>query len=534
MQAAAEKPAPDVPGLTSITLNQMIDETAARAPDAVATVAAASTLTFSQLKERIMKAAAAFHSRGVRKGDCVCIVLRNSPEFIIAYFGLNRLGATAVPLNFMIQKAEELRFMINDCKAVGIVTQKEFLKGLTEARKTLPAVKSMWSTDGEDKAGGVESFQDFVAAGDASKVPSVPVGSTDTAAILYTSGTTGSPKGAMLSHGNLVSNCDASIKQIGVVEKDVMLTILPMFHTFAWTACVLIPLRLGIKNVISSSITPAKPWLSMMGRHGVTVFAAVPPVYNVLAREVSGLKGLVLKYWFFRKVRFCVTGSAPLSTDVAKAFESAMGLPMLEGYGLTETSPVVTINPPHDRRLGSVGVAIPDVHIRIIRDDETELPLGEEGEIAVKGPNVMQGYLGRPDATRECFTKDGWFKTGDIGLLDKDGYLYLRDRKKDMIIIKGLKVFSAQVEQVIAAHPDVEEVAIVGIPDEAADEVIKAFIVPKKGSQPDKAALMQYCRQKLDAYKRPRDIELVESLPKNALQKVLKRVLRQKELDKRK
>ena len=270
-----------------------------------------------------------------------------------------------------------------------------------------------------------------------------------------------------------------------------------------------------------------------MARHGVTLFSAVPQIYSVLAKEACGLQRLALKWWFFRKVRFAISGAAPLSPAVQAAFESAFGVPILEGYGLTETSPVATINTLEARRRGTVGQPIEGVSVKIVQDDESPVPLGGEGEVCVRGDNVMKGYYGLPEATHDALTRDGWLKTGDIGALDADGYLSIRDRKKDMIIIKGLKVFSAQVEAALLEHPDVAECAIIGVPDEHGDETIKAFFVLKPSASADKAALMQFCRGKLDPYKRPRDLEIVEALPKNALQKVLKRELRARELAKR-
>jgi long-chain acyl-CoA synthetase len=307
-----------------------------------------------------------------------------------------------------------------------------------------------------------------------------------------------------------------------------------MFHSFAWTGNVLVTILMRAKLVVCPAIVPARPWLNLMCKHGVSLFAAVPQVYSVLAKEACGLKKWVLRWWYFRKVRICISGAAPLSKPVAQAFESAFGVPILEGYGLTETSPVATINSLGEHRAGSVGRPIAGVQVKIVDENEGPLPVASEGEICIRGENVMKGYFGLPDATRAAFTRDGaWLKTGDIGALDDDGYLFIRDRKKDMIIIKGLKVFSAQVEAVLNEHPDVAEAAIIGIPDEHGDETIKAFFVLKPGAKADKTELMKFCRQKLDPYKRPRDLEIVSSLPKNALQKVLKRELRAQELARR-
>jgi long-chain acyl-CoA synthetase len=272
-----------------------------------------------------------------------------------------------------------------------------------------------------------------------------------------------------------------------------------------------------------------------MGVHGVTLFAGVPQVYGALAREARDLKTrLFLKWWAFRKVRVAASGAAPLSPATAEAFRDAVGVGIIEGWGLTETSPVATITSPDKIKFGFVGTPIDGVRLRIVDDEEKELPLGQEGEICVQGDNVMKGYWNLPDATAAAFTKDGaWLKTGDVGFIDPEGSLAIRDRKKDMIIVKGLKVFSAQIEAAIAENPNVEESAIIGVPDEAGDEIIKAFVVLKKGCLLDKSALLQFFKEKFDPYKRPRDVEIVASLPKNALQKVLKRELRERELAKR-
>ena len=513
------------------TLNDLVDQTAEESSGRPFLVTADSSLTYGEFRERVLRTAAGFAAAGVTKGSCVAIIHRNSPHFVVAYFALTRLGAVAVPINFMVQKADELAYMLNDCKAVGLVTAKEFLKGTRGAAAKTPTLKHLWVTDSDEVKDLEKPFSSL--HGSAGAVPRVELDESDTASILYTSGTTGNPKGVMLTHRNFVTNCEASMERMGLKKSDVGLCILPMFHSFAWTGNVLVCLRLGAKLVVSPNIAPAKPWLELMAKHGVSLFAAVPQVYSVLAKEACGLKALALRWWFFRRVRICVSGAAPLAVPVAEAFRKAFGVPILEGYGLTETSPVATLNARDDRRAGSVGKPIAGVQVKIVDDAEKELPVGGEGEIVIKGDNIMKGYFGLPEATKDAFTKDGWFKTGDIGALDEDGFLYIRDRKKDMIIIKGLKVFSAQVEAVLLEKPEVAEAAIIGIPDEHGDETIKAFFVLKPGASADKQALMQFCKQKLDPYKRPRDIEIVDSLPKNALQKVLKRQLRERELQKR-
>jgi len=269
-----------------------------------------------------------------------------------------------------------------------------------------------------------------------------------------------------------------------------------------------------------------------MGAHRVTVFAAVPQIYGLLAKQACGIKGLILKYWFFRGVRVAVSGAAPLSPQTLNEFKAGFGVGIIEGYGLTETSPVATINPPAAPRAGSVGFPVEGVEVRVVGEDGTALPEGGEGEIQIRGHNIMKGYLKNDAATREAINPEGWFKSGDIGAIE-EGYLYIRDRIKDMIIVKGLKVFSAQVEKVLMEHPDVQEAAVIGIPDDSGDEVIKGYVVLREGSKAEKSDILKFCKKNLDPYKRPRDIDILDELPKNALQKTLKRVLRQQELERK-
>lgn len=516
------------------TLNALLDRAAQEGGEKAAIVFDGKELSFHEVRLEALQTAEGLRRAGIVKGDRVAIVHRNGPEFVTAYFAVNRLGAIAVPINFMVQKPDELAYMLNDCAAKGVVTQSEFLKGLCGAAEKAPSVRALWVTDLKAPPSAlVRPYDDLRASAFADGGTDAAVES-DVAAILYTSGTTGFPKGVMLTHRNLVTNCEAALRRMTLDRSDVTLCILPMFHSFAWTGIVLTSLRLTMTCLVFPAIAPAKPWLKAMGRRGVSLFAAVPQVYAALAKEAKDWKTKAfLRWWAFRRVKLAVSGAAPLAPATAEGFFGAVGVDILEGWGLTETSPVATIASPDKIRRGSVGPSIDGVMVKIVDDAEKELPPGGEGEIVVKGDCVMKGYWGRPEDTLKTFTADGWLKTGDVGALDPDGYLSIRDRKKDMIIVKGLKVFSAQVEAVIAENPAVEESAIVGVPDEVGDEVIKAFVVLKKGCVLEKSALMQYFKERLDAYKRPRDVEIVESLPKNALQKVLKRDLRERELKKR-
>ena len=501
-----------------MTIYQMMKNTAERLPKKAAFIFAGRSWSYEEVLRTADQMAEGLKKAGVNRGNKVALFSKNGPEFALTVLACSKIGAAAVPINFYL-KEDDLAFICADAEVEGIVTQTAFLPLINAVHKGPFRFKNIWVTDGESR-----SFQNLLEAdkhhSDAVADPKATV------MILYTSGTTGKPKGVMLSNENLTSNTLSCVEALGLKTSDCFLCMLPMFHVFSWTTCVMIPLHLGCTIVIVDAIRPPKPWLALMGKHGVTVFAAVPQIYAVLAEQAKGFKRWVLKYYFFRKVRFCISGAAPLQDETLDKFESKIGAALFQGYGLTETSPVVSSNTIQFKRKGSVGKAFPGIEVKIIDENEAVLPSGSEGEICIRGPNIMQGYYKQEQATRDVFTKDGWFRTGDVGVIDADGYIYIKDRIKDMIIIKGLKVFSIQVEEVLLSHPAVQEAAVVGIPDSAGDETIKAFVVLKDGVSIDKAELMKLCHEKLPGYKRPRDIEFRKELPKNSMQKVLKRELK--------
>lgn len=514
-------------------LYSCLAKTAERHPEETAYVTGESRMSWHEVLFAVDRAADMFWQLGLRKGDRAAIVLRNSVEFIISYFAMAKIGAVAVPINYLVSKGEEISYILDNSSCKGVITEKEFIKNYVAVRKNLPGLKFLISADfcGID---GVTDFWQYLKHAHYHPQTQQPASDEhDLATILYTSGTTGHPKGVLLTHHNMMENAKAAITTLEPVKKDVFMALLPMFHTFSWTGNVITPILLGSKTMIVKSITPPKPWLQAMGREGVSIMIAVPQIYGVLAKEAKGLKKFFLKFWSLRKVRLCMSGAAPLNHTITQHFHKSFGLHILEGYGLTETSPVVTINPPRTRKHGSVGKAIPGVTIRILDDNGNQLKHGEEGEIAVMGPNITRGYHANETATRELFTQDGWLKTGDIGVLDSDGFLFIRDRKKDMVIVKGLKVFPAQIEHTINSHPKVLENAVIGVPDGLGNETMKCFCVPKPDVKLERAEIMQYIKANFDAYKRPRDVEIVRALPKNTLQKVLKRELLKEELDKR-
>ena len=514
-------------------LYSCLAKTAERDPEQTAFVTGEKRMSWHEVLFSVDRAADMFWQLGLRKGDRAAIVLRNSPEFIISYFAMAKMGAVAVPINYMVTKAEEISYILENAHCKGVVTEKEFIKNYTGIKSQMPALKFLVSADFTGIDGVTDFWHYLKKAHYHPQTQKTVADEHDIVSILYTSGTTGHPKGVLLTHHNMVENAKSAITVIEPTRKDVFMALLPMFHTFSWTGNVIAPILVGCKTMIVKSITPPKPWLQAMGREGVSIMIAVPQIYGVLAKEAKGLKKFFLKFWSLRRVRLCLSGAAPLNRTITGHFFESFGVHILEGYGLTETSPVLTIVPPKARKHGSVGKAIPGVHIKIMDDAGKHLSHGEEGEICVKGPNITRGYHGNDQATKELFTQDGWLKTGDIGVLDEDGFLFIRDRKKDMVIVKGLKVFPAQIEHIINAHPKVLENAVIGIPDGSGNETMKCFCVARPDTQLEKSEVMQYIKANLDGYKRPREVEIVKALPKNAMQKVLKRELLRQELEKK-
>ncbi len=508
-------------------------DSAFRFPDKIALVEAGTEkkVSYHELLMQVDRAADMFFEHGIRKGDRVAVAHRNAIDTVVANFGLYKLGAVCIPMNFMVTKPEEIEYILNNAGAKAVVTQAEFIRHYVKCLPQLPTVEYIFSTDEiPSSAAGNPKLQLFWEQIEKSTVheetASANAGLEDLAFILYTSGTTGLPKGAMLTHGNLASNVISCAQIFKITDDDCFLCLLPMFHSFAWTTCVVIPMYLNLKVVIVANVMPASKWLGAMGAEKVTVILAVPQIYAVLSKEAKGLKRLYLRFWPFKNVRFAVSGAAPLTQEIKDRFEEKIGVPILEGYGLTETSPVVSVNTEELQKIKSVGPAIPAVSTLVLDDEGNEVPRNKEGELCIKGPNVFRGYWGNEKATRDAFTEDGWFKTGDIVEVDDDGFIFIKDRKKDMIIIKGLKVFSAQVEAVICEHPGIEECAIIGVPDGRGGEFVKLYAVKKEGAQIDEAEFRKFLKTHLDNYKRPRDFEFVDALPKNALRKVLKRELR--------
>jgi len=507
-----------------VTLHELIERQARERPARAALILKGHSLSYKELQDHVEKWASVLHQRGVKAGDAYGLVMRNSPEFVITFFALVRLGARAVPVNFML-KADEIAFIFEDAGVVGVITQPPFLKTIHEARKQVPTLRDVVVTG--DRREDALNFQQLLEeAGPVENLPRCEDDET-VAMIIYTSGTTGKPKGAMLTHRNFVSNVQQCLGIVKLSHKDNFCCLLPMFHSFAWTVCVLVPLYLGCTVVIVESIQPFGAVIKQIMRHRVSIFVAVPPIYAALTQRVPFWRPLK----FMNPVRICVSGAAALPAPVHHGFESKFGIPLLEGYGLTEASPVVSLNPEKNRLPGSVGKPLPGIEVKILSESGQALPIDEVGEICIKGANTMKGYYRHDEATRQAFVdpEHQWLRTGDLGYLDGAGFLHISDRKKDLIIVKGFNVYPKEVEDRLLAHAAVQEAAVIGVPDGTGDEIIRGYVILKEGQQADKQELLKWCRDPkagLAAYKCPRDIEIRKELPKNTLGKILKRQLR--------
>jgi long-chain acyl-CoA synthetase len=488
-----------------------LDESARRRPEHPAIRTAAETLTYRELREAVNNLASGLAAEGIRAGERVCLFLPNCPEFALAYYALMQLGAVAVSVSVM-SKAEELRHIINDSQAVALLTRRELLPQVPRPEET-PTVRTVLAEEAE---GVVRSYTEHLRR-PAAPLPVARMERHSPAAILYTSGTTGKPKGAVLSHGNVVSNVAATREAVGMRDDDVMLCFLPLFHCFGQNFIMNATLATGATLVLQRRFVPDEA-LAVAEREGTTVFFGVPTVYTALLHHPRTFEAL-------RRVRYFFSAAAILPVEVERAWFERGGLHIHEGYGLTETSPFASYNHARAWRRGSVGSPIPGVEMCIIDPAGRPLPEGELGEICIKGPNVMLGYFNQPEESARALV-DGWFRSGDIGYRDAEGYYFLVDRVKDMINVAGFKVWPREVEEVLFRHPKVKESAVLGVPDAYHGEVVKACVVLRAGESATAEELMAHCGELLSTYKVPRSVEFVPSLPKGATGKVLKKDLR--------
>lgn len=479
-------------------------------------------ITHSELKHYVDSFARYLElSAGIQKGDHVAILMQNSKEFIIALLAITKLGAVAIPVNTFLKK-NEIEYILDHSDSKLLITQDKFQKELTDIFQNTKVQKIIWSGDYKNFDQRNLPFDEGLSMEDYEHVQ--PQGELDDVAIMvYTSGTTGKPKGVMLTYRNIFSNLINIERLFKLTHKDRFIVYLPMFHTFTLTATVMLPIYVGSAIVIIKSILPFSNILKQTLLKRVTIFMGVPEVYNALSKAK-----LPWYFMWFNKLRVFVSGAAPLPEATLKRMrEKFPKVPLLEGYGLSEASPVVSINRFEKQKPLSVGPPLPDYQVKIVDDELMELPTGEIGEIIVKGDNVMKGYYKDPTATEETVI-NGWLLTGDMGYVDEEGYIYIVDRKKDLIISKGINIYPREIEEALMSHPEIEEAAVVGKKDETQGEIPVAFIKLAENSNLTEKEVRNFLKDKLANYKIPKLFYFVEDMPRNATGKILKRVLREK------
>jgi len=484
---------------------QNLAASAAANPDAPALKLGDLVISYAQLDGASARVAGLLAERGVEAGDRVGVMLPNVPYFPIVYYGILRLGAAVVPMNVLL-KERETGYYLKDSGAKLVFAWQDFFEAAEHGAKEAGA-EAISVVPGE--------FEQLLAAAEP-RAEVVERSAEDLAVILYTSGTTGTPKGAELTHGNLGSNAESTRAMFDIDSSDVILGSLPLFHSFGQTCAMNAAIKGGACLTLLPRFEPAQA-LEMFGRDGVTIFMGVPTMYSAMLHDPGALSADT------SKLRKAVSGGASLPGELMRAFEEKFGCEILEGYGLSETSPVASFNQPgKPRKVGSIGTPIPGVEMKIVAEDGSDAAQGDRGEIAIKGPNVMRGYWGRPDATAEVMRGD-WFLSGDVGVTDEDGYYFIVDRIKDLIIRGGYNVYPREVEEVLYEHPAVREAAVIGIAHDEFGEEVGAAISLKEGASVEPGEVIAYVKEQVAAYKYPRQVWILDDLPKGPTGKILKR-----------
>lgn len=527
----------------NLALGEALRETARKYPENSAIIYFGARTTYKELDELVDKFATALQDLGVKKGDRVGIFLPNIPQFVISLYGALRAGAVCVACS-PLYKARELEHQLNDAGAETLVAM-DTLYSIVQETKERTKLRNVITTSPRDylppllrllaplkgvksqKCPGALDFLSLMKKYGPDPKP-VTVKPEDLALLQYTGGTTGVPKGAMITHRNLVVNAGQCELQLPIRRGvDVNVSALPLFHIFGMTCAMNAPVLTGTTMLMIPNPRDPKAILKAITKHKASVFCSVPTMYVALINRPD-----ISKY-DLSTLRACLSGAAPLPVEVQKKFEQLTGGRLVEGYGLTETSPVTHVNPlddPRKNRPGSIGIPVSDTDAKVV-DLETgkkDLKLGEVGELVIKGPQVMQGYWNKPDET-EIALRNGWLYTGDIAKIDEDGYFYIVDRKKDMIDVSGLKVWPREVEEVLYEHPAVKEAAVLGVPDPYRGETVKAYVTLKPGyeGKVTEEEIIKFCKEKIATYKAPRSVEFRTTLPKTLVGKILRRTLRE-------
>ncbi len=497
-------------------LNQLFRQCADKFPNHPAVLSGQTRIDHETLGRRSDQIAAGLAGRGVRRGDRVALYSPNCPEFVMVYVGILKAGAVVVPVNLLINH-REVAYVLNDAGIRGLLIHHQLDDRVAAIQRDVAGLEfAARFGEGGDLTTTLAGLLDERAP-----APEIAIDPKhDLAAILYTSGTTGFPKGAMLTHANLVANTrsvHAAMKWRS--GEDRVLVVLPMFHAFAATVGLLTPLTNGCALIPVPRFEPDAV-AEAIQRHQATIFLGVPSMYGVLLRLRDDKLALL------RSLRFGIVGGAAMPVAALHQFEERSGIRLYEGDGPTECSPVTCVNPIDGyTKPGTVGLPVPQVEMKIVGDDGRDLPDGEVGEIAVRGPNVMKGYWKQPEATAEVFLGE-WLLTGDLGTRDQDGYFSIVDRKKDLIIVNGMNVYPRMIEEILYAYPGMREVAVVGEYSELHGEVPVAFVALDANPAPTEKMLRDYCRESLGRHQVPKRFIFLAELPKNAAGKILKRELR--------
>ncbi len=526
------------------SINDIFEQAVSTYADSVSYINLGKSITFKELEQKSKQFAAYLQHSGLKKGDAVAIMMPNLLQYPIALFGVLRAGMVVVNVNPQYT-ARELKHQLNDADAKAIIIVENFACTLSEVIDDTP-IQSVLLTQIGDMLGvpkkwltnfvvkyvkkmvpaytlpSAMQFMDAVKEGASKSYERPNVSGDDIAFLQYTGGTTGVSKGAMLSHRNMVANLEqasAILNTVTVPNKELVVTALPLYHIFALQANCLLFLKLGCANLLITNPRDMTAFVNELGKYPFTVLTGVNTLFNGLLNTPSFAE------LDFSNVKFSLGGGMAVQRSVAERWYKLTGHVLLEGYGLTECSPIVSVNPPQlEQYNGSIGLPVPSTDIRLVDDNGEDVGIGEPGEMLVKGPQVMLGYLNRPDATDEII-QDGWLATGDIARCDENGYFYIVDRKKDMILVSGFNVFPNEIEEVVAMHDGIVEVAAVGIPNEASGEVVKLFVVRHDESLSEQDVI-EHCRKNLTGYKVPKKVEFRDELPKSNVGKILRRELR--------
>ncbi len=500
-----------------MNLADLLRESAGRTPEKAAILFQGQPIKYAELDREADRVAAGLAALGVNPGDRVAVLVHNVPHFIYAFYGLLRAGAVMVPLNTMFT-GDEIAYILSDSGACAVVVAEPFAGVLDGVREMLPALEHVIVV-GSHAPTGAMTWEQLVGRG---RMPIDVTRVDDDLAVLgYTSGITGRPKGAMLSHRNLISNLDqmAQTPQLAESENDVILLVLPLFHIYALNVILGVTLRVGATAVLMERFDPVAS-LEACERYAVTVLFGAPPMF------IAWLNTPGVERYDLSKVRIAVSGAAPLPAAVLDEFRRRLGITIWEGYGLTETAPAVTSNVMGAvAKPGSIGRPLPGVEVRIVDEEGDDVEDGDPGEIVVRGDNVFRGYWNAAEQTDAVF-RDGWFRTGDIGYVDQDGYIFLVDRSKDLIIVSGFNVYPREIEEVLARHPKVAEAAVVGTAHPYTGEAVKAVCVLRPGEAATEEEIIDFCRRSLARFKCPQSVEFVSELPRHVTGKVLRRLLR--------